>query len=106
MHDISERDRPDWGQEQLRYRILERIYESSGAQCENPISGTQIGSSLDLRYEELFRTIHFLEHNGYLDYLDVGPRVCITRKGIRYIEEHAGRRRSIRSGTSQFAPQR
>lgn len=88
--------RPEWSEERLRYNVLSTIYERTGASCETTITGTEVGALLQLKYEDLFRVIHFLEFNGYLKYLDSGPRVCITFKGLRYIEELAGRRRSLR----------
>ena len=89
-------ERPDWGEERLRYKVLSTVYDRAGASCERTVTGTEIGSILDLRYEDMFRVIHFLESHGYLKYLDAGPRVCLTPNGLRYIEELAGRRRSIR----------
>jgi hypothetical protein len=88
--------RPEWGEEQLRYLILRAVYDRVGRRCDRPVSGTEIGTVLDLRYEELFRVVAFLEQHGYLDHLGESPHVCITPRGIHYIEEVAGRRRSIR----------
>ncbi len=88
--------RLEWREEQLRFRILRAVYDRAGADCEHAVSGTEIGTDLDLRFEELFRGIHFLEYHGYLNYLSVGPKVCLTAKGIAFIEEDAGRRRSVR----------
>jgi predicted transcriptional regulator len=87
----------EWSEEQLRYQVLTTVYAHTGAHCEREVTGTMIGSELKLKYEDLFRIIHFLEYNGYLDYRGSGPRVCITEKGIRYLLESARRRRSIRS---------
>ena len=88
--------RTDWTEEQMRYKVLDAVYGRAGAQCDREVTGTEIGAQLDLRYEDLFRLIHFLEYHGYLLYLGAGPRVCVTRKGVEYIEEVAGRRRSVR----------
>ena len=90
-------ERPDWDEERLRYAVLSTIYERAGASCEQTVTGTDIGAALNLRFEDLFRVVHFLEFHGFLKYLDAGPRVCITDKGLRYVEELAGRRRSIRT---------
>ena len=87
----------EWTEEQLRYRVLATVYAQAGARCEHEVSGTTIGTELGLRYEDLYRLLHFLEYNGYLDYRDSGPLVCITRKGIEYISDVARCRRSIRS---------
>lgn len=89
--------RSEWDEERLRYNVLSTIYERAGASCESTVIGTEVGTVLDLKHEDLFRVIHFLEYNGYLKYLGAGPRVCITDKGLRYVEEIAGRRRSLRN---------
>jgi hypothetical protein len=89
----------EWNEEQLRYQVLRAVYDKGGARCERTVTGTTIGADLDLRYEDLFRVIHFLEFNGFLNYLGAGPRVCITQKGIHYVDEAAGRRKSLRSAT-------
>jgi hypothetical protein len=88
---------PEWGEERLRYSILETVYNQAGGHCDKVVTGAEVGAVLDLRYEDLFRGIHFLEHHGYLTYLGSGPRVCITEKGVRYVEELAVRRRSVRT---------
>lgn len=93
---MKERVRDQWGEEQLRYRILKAIYDRTGGRCERVVTGSEIGAYLDLRYEDLFRVVHFLEHHSFLQYLGAGPRVCLTGKGLRYIEEVAGKRKSIR----------
>jgi hypothetical protein len=93
----------EWGEERLRYRILKTVYDRAGAQCEKTVTGSEIGAALDLRYEDLFRVVHFLEHNGYLIYLGAGPRVCISGKGIGYIEKAAARRRSVRSAERVYS---
>ena len=85
-----------WDEERLRYEVLSTIYELAGAVCQRAVTGTQIGAALDLRYEDLFRAIQYLEQRGFVKHLDSGPRVCITPKGLRYVEELAGRRRSLR----------
>lgn len=86
----------DRRREKLRYQVLQWVYDHAGAACTVPVTGSQIGSALHLPYEELYRVIHYLEDRGYLVYLGAGPTVCITDKGIRYLEEEAGNRRTIR----------
>lgn len=86
----------EWQEEQLRYQVLHYVYEHAGQHCDVVVKGSEIGTALNLRYEELFRITHFLETRGYLAYLGAGPRVCLTAKGIEYMELLAGRRRTIR----------
>jgi len=92
----------NWREERLRYNILRVVYDLAGARCDKVVTGSEIGSLLDLRYEDLFRIIHFLENHAYLTYLGPGPRVCITDRGIRYIEQLALRRRSLRNSDHPF----
>lgn len=89
-------ERHEWRREQVRYRVLAWVYDRTGVNCDVAVTGTQIGAALGLSYEELYRVIHFLEDRGYLDYQGAGPTVCITAKGIRYLEVDARKRRSIR----------
>lgn len=87
----------DRRREQLRYQVLQWVYEHAGATCSIPVTGSQIGAALHIPYEELYRVIHYLDDRGYLGYLSAGPTVCITVKGIRYLEHEARNRRTIRS---------
>jgi hypothetical protein len=88
---------PIWSEEQLRYRVLRWVYERAGGTCTTCVTGEEIGSSLGLCYEDLFRVVYFLESRHFLFRMDAGFRLCVTPKGIRYIERVAGRRRSLRS---------
>jgi predicted transcriptional regulator len=88
--------RHEWRREQLRYSVLELVFQRTGSNCELSVTGSEIGAALELPYEELYRVVHYLENRGFLNYRGAGPRVCITTKGIRYLEELSGRRRSIR----------
>jgi hypothetical protein len=87
---------PEWTEQQLRYQVLRAVYDRSGGRCEKPASGSAIGADLNLRYEDLFRVVGYLERAGYLVKPEAGPTVCITPKGQTYIAAEAGRRRSIR----------
>jgi hypothetical protein len=89
--------RAEWDEEQLRYRVLHEIYRRAGHDCARTVTGTEIGAALDLRYEDLFRAIYFLSSHEYVQSQEAGPRVCITRSGIEYIETGAGRRRTVRA---------
>lgn len=95
--------RPEWGEQRLRYSILRAVYDRTEGRVDRPVTGSEIGAMLNLRYEDLYRVVHFLEYNGYLAYLGSGPRVSITDQGVRYIEDLADRRRTIREPEWQFA---
>lgn len=87
-----------WSEERLRYQVLRAIYERAGADCTRSITATEIGARLEIDYENLFRVLGFLEEHQYLLRVGPEPLVCITLKGIRYIEKAAGRRQSLRVG--------
>lgn len=88
---------PDWQQERLNFEVLSWVYERTGAQCTAQVAVSEIGFALDLPYEELYRSIEFLRSRGYLTESVPSTRLCITRRGISYLELLAGRRRSIRA---------
>ena len=46
--------------------------------------------------EDVFRTVVDLTHRSYLSFCAAGPQVCITEKGIAYLQKGAGRRHSVR----------
>ena len=87
---------PEWSEERLRYRILREIYESTGANCVRTMTACEIGTNLSIAYEDLYRVVNYLAEHEFLFAVGEGPRVCITPRGIRYIEKAAGRRSTIR----------
>jgi hypothetical protein len=97
MQTLAENVPPDWSEERLRYRILRAIYDRTGADCVRTMTATEIGAYLSIGYEDLYRVIHWLAEHEYLFPVGEGPRVCVTPKGIRYIEKAAGRRMTIRT---------
>lgn len=82
--------------ERKRYEVLQRIYQRAEGDCALEMHAREVGTEMGLTPEETFQIVHFLESRGFLAYLGAGPRICITEKGVRYIEREAGRRRSIR----------
>lgn len=94
------RDRAAERRERQRYEILEGVYQRTGENCETPVSGLQVGQERGLRREETFRCVQHLAQRGYLFYVGAGPRVCITPRGIRYLNQESGRRRSVRDERS------
>lgn len=87
-----------WSEERLRYRVLRTVYKRAGADCLRTITGPEVGAELNLPYETLYRAVQALVEAGYLIHLGAGPRICITPLGLRYVEELAGRRESVRAG--------
>lgn len=93
-----ERDPLQEERERLRFRILKGVYEHGWKGGENPVRALDIGLAMGLSREELFRTVVDLTQRSYLSFCSAGPQVCITDKGVAYVEGGAGRRRSIRDG--------
>ena len=91
-------EHPDWTEERLRYQVLRYVYDHTGGDCTSSVEASGIGAGVGLRYEDLFRTLYYLESHQFVFALH-GTNYCITPKGIRYIERGAGRRQTIRAGT-------
>ena len=96
MERRTESGHPERWEERLRYDVLRAAYDRAGADCARSVSAAEIGAGLDVRHEDLFRIVYVLDSRHYLRCVGPGPRVCITERGIRYIEEEAGRRRTLR----------
>jgi DNA-binding IclR family transcriptional regulator len=86
-----------WSEERLRYRVLRLIYERSDGSYARSVTATEVGTELDLAYEDVFRVMDYLAERGYLFRLDDDSRVCITPRGMRYVEQTAGRRQTVRN---------
>lgn len=82
--------------ERWRYQMLRAVYERTRGSAEPALPGLELGEALGLSREETFRAIQFLAHQGYLHYVGAGPRVRISAKGTRYVEQDAGRRGTVR----------
>lgn len=87
-------------QERRRYQVLEWIYEITGEDCDAVVHASQLGEALGISREEAFRIVEHLAYHGYLRYVGAGPQVCITEKGLRYLQTNAWRRRSVRDEPS------
>ncbi len=83
-------------QERWRYALLRRVNEIAGGDCKAAVSGLRAGQGTGMEREEIYRQVLFLAQNGYLEYRGAGPRVCLTRTGVEYLQSEAGRRRSVR----------
>ena len=89
----------EWVEDQLRYRVLLSVYERAGAHCATSVLAEQVESDVNLPGDTLSDELALLEEWKYLFTVGPGPRICITPKGIRYIEQSAGRRKSLRIRT-------
>jgi hypothetical protein len=93
----SQQEPFDWREERLRYQVLRFVYDTVGPECEAIVNGAQIGTALALGFDELLRVVLWLDGHGYVHQLSGGSRLCLTPKGVAYLEESGGRRRSLRN---------
>lgn len=89
-------EHPEWRVERLSYQALRAVYRRTGGNCTVSTTGATLRSDLSIPAEDLFNILGLLEEHGYLFRVGPGPELCITPKGIRYIERAAGRRQSLR----------
>lgn len=92
--------RPEWKDERTRYRILDSVYRRAGGTCTESVAASAIADDLGIASDRLRRILAQLAEGGYLFAVGPGPLVCITPRGIRYIEKSAGRRKSLRLARS------
>jgi hypothetical protein len=82
--------------ERIRFDILRNVYERSWSEGDTPVRALDVGLAMGLSREEIFRTVLDLTQRSYLSFCAAGPQVCITDKGIAYLQKGAGRRHSVR----------
>jgi hypothetical protein len=91
-----ERDPQREERERVRYGVLKGIYERAWSSRDRPVRALDIGITMGLSREELFRAVLDLTQRCFLSFCAAGPQVRITQKGVDYLEAEARRRRSIR----------
>ena len=84
--------------ERARYRILEFVYLHVGGNCSTPLAPMRIFDDLGYPADSGMQAIRFLVKEGFLDSTgsEYGQGICLTDKGIQYIQQNAWRRRSLR----------
>jgi hypothetical protein len=92
----SEKDGWRRRQERMRYEVLRILLEASHGDPARRIEAWGLAHDLGVWEEELQNTLVWLEHAGYLRVYHPGMAVSITLAGVRYLEQGAGRRRTIR----------
>src|SRR5687768_171847 len=92
----SEKDGWRRRQERMRFEVLRILLETSHGDPACRIEAWSFAEDLGVWEEELQNTLVWLEHAGYLRVYHPGLSVSITLAGIRYLEQGAGRRRTIR----------
>ena len=85
-----------WFEERLRYQTLRYIFDTAGPNCDQIITGPQIGVGLGLRSDEIFRVVDWLDRHGYLHGFGSRPDLCLTPKAIAFFEAASERRKSLR----------
>ncbi len=82
--------------ERHRYGYLEKLYLLTGPDCQAVVHPREIEDQLGLAGDEAAPVTEDLVRLGYLLLGEPEDRICISRKGIEYLQTHAWRRRSIR----------
>jgi hypothetical protein len=90
----------EWSEERLRYRVLRSVYDHAGGDCTSCVTPAEVGCDLSVTYEDLYRATALLVEHGFL-FRMASDSLCITPRGIRYIERAAGRRLSLRLPMAQ-----
>jgi hypothetical protein len=99
--EAGQAENPKWREERLCYQVLRAVYERAGGDCTATTTGAVLQSDLPIDADDLFRILRLLEEHRYLFRVGPGPELCITPKGIRYIEWAAGRRQTLRIGQAE-----
>lgn len=85
-------------EERMRYEVLHMLYQATGrcADFEIDIGGFVL--RLGIWEDEFLRVLGYLHDEEFIRYhrSDTGASVCLTVKGVDYIERDAQRRKSIR----------
>jgi hypothetical protein len=85
-------------QERMRFEVLYMLYDAAGQCVDFPVDVAGFVKRLGVWEDELVTTVEFLAREDYLRF-DAHPwnvSVCLTVKGVDYIEKDRGRRRTIR----------
>ncbi len=82
--------------ERRRYAVLEQLYLLTGENCEHAVSPREIETQLETSAATQLLEVEDLVRLGYMQHARGGGKICITEKGIRYLQQDAWRRRSVR----------
>lgn len=94
-------------EERMRYEVLYAIYHATDRLPCIQIDTSRFLAGLGVWREELERVLRYLGESGFLTRddqalggtLEKGVVVCITQKGIDYLQQNARRRKTIRDQT-------
>ena len=76
----------------------------TGADPDVPVNGSRVGIDLGFAPDESTRLIHYLNWIGYMKASAAGPHLSLSSEGIEYLEQHAGRRHSVRAAPDVTIP--
>ena len=82
--------------ERHRYDYLEKLYLLTGPHCEAVVDPRDVEEQLGLTMEEAAPVTDDLVRLGYLVLREPDHRICISSRGVEYLQTDAWRRRSIR----------
>ena len=82
----------------MRYEILHMLYEAASRCADVEVVAGSFATRLGVWHEELTRALDFLDARGYVRQAGTGDAagICLTVRGVDYIERDARRRKSIR----------
>ena len=81
----------------MRFEVLDMLYQAADRCADFPVEVGGFVRKLGVWQDELDRVIRYLTDQQYIRLAGELPRtVCLTVKGIDYIERDSHRRRTIR----------
>ncbi len=89
-------DLEQMNRERHRYAVLEQLYLLTGEDCEHAVSPGEIETQMEMPAATQLPVVRDLVRMGYMQYAGSGGNICLTEKGVRYLQKDAWRRRSVR----------
>lgn len=80
----------------MRFEVLTMLYRASEGRVDAERNAWGFATDLGIWHAELFRIVEWLASQGLIRYCGAGPIVCLTERGIDFLERPGERRRSIR----------
>lgn len=76
--------------------LLQHACAVTGSCPGRAVNPARLGADLGFAEDETARLVNYLSWMGYLKESTMGPHLSLADEGIEYLEERAGRRRSVR----------
>lgn len=80
----------------MRFEVLTLLYQASEGKEDAERNAWAFAVDLGIWHAELFRIVEWLASHGLMRYCGAGPIVCLTRRGVDFLERPGERRQSIR----------